>query len=95
VLDRSILPNDPRWSKLMISMVRRARALYASAEPGLALLPRETRLCATICARGYARILNALEEIEHDALTRRARVSAGAKAWIAFSAWRASVRSAA
>lgn len=95
VLDRSIAADDPRWAKLMISMVRRARALYASAEPGLGLLPRETRVCATICAHGYARILNALEGIEHDALTRRASVSAGAKAWIAFSAWRASVRPAA
>ena len=95
VLDRSIPADDLRWRKLMISLVRRARALYASAEPGLALLPRESRVCATICAHGYARILNALARIEHDALTRRARVSAGAKAWIAFSAWRASVRPAA
>lgn len=95
VLDRSIPADDPRWRKLMISLMRRARALYASAEPGLALLPRESRVCATICAHGYARILNALEGIGHDALMRRARVSASAKAWIAFSAWRASVRPAA
>lgn len=91
VLDRSIAADDPRWERLMASMVRRARALYASAEPGLALLPRETRVCATICARGYAGILDALEGIDHDALQRRARVGTRAKAWIAFSALRAHV----
>jgi phytoene synthase len=89
VLERSIAAEDPRWKRLMLSQVRRARALYASAEPGLAMLPRETRVCATICAHGYAGILDALEEIQHDALSRRARVRARTKAWIAFSAWRA------
>ncbi|MEP7064466.1 MAG: phytoene/squalene synthase family protein [Gemmatimonadota bacterium] len=91
VLARSIAPDDPRWKKLMLSQVRRARALYASAEAGLALLPRETRVCATICAHGYAGILDALEQIQHDTLSRRARVSARTKAWIAFAAWRAHV----
>ncbi len=95
VLDRRLRADDPRWRTLMVSMVGRARALYASAQPGLSLLPRETRVCATICARGYARILNALEGIDHDALTRRARVSTGVKAWIAFSAWRSNARPAA
>jgi phytoene synthase len=95
VLARSIAPGDPRWIRLMLSQVRRARALYASAEHGLAMLPRQTRVCATICAHGYAGILDALEGIQHDALSRRARVSARTKAWIAFSAWRAHVLRAA
>ncbi len=95
VLARSIASSDPRWIKLMLSQVRRARSLYASAEHGLAMLPRETRVCATICAHGYAGILDALENIQHNALSRRARVSARTKAWIAFSAWRAHVLRAA
>ena len=48
--------------KLMLSQVRRARALYASAEHGLAMLPRET-LCARRSARTATREFDALEEI--------------------------------
>src|SRR5262249_55493935 len=75
VLDRTIAPADARWTALMRHEISRARTLYALAAPGLDLLAPDARCCASICARGYAEILRALERRRFDSLTGRASVS--------------------
>jgi phytoene synthase len=94
VLARRISASDARWRSLIAYEVGRARSLYESAAPGLAMVDDDARLCTTLCAHGYAAILGALEHIGYDSLTRRARVSNGARATIVWRAWRAA-RSAA
>ncbi|MEP7001282.1 MAG: squalene/phytoene synthase family protein, partial [bacterium] len=69
-----------------------ARALYAQALPGIALLSPDARRCATACAMGYAAILGAIEANDFDTFRVRARVGAGARASVLWNAWRAPVR---
>jgi phytoene synthase len=87
VLGGTIAATDARWQRLMRHQVARARTLYAAAEPGLALVAPDARCCATVCARGYATILRALEGIGYDSLQRRARVGAATKLRIMAGAW--------
>jgi phytoene synthase len=92
VLARTIDPADERWQRLMRYEIARARELYLAASPGLALVDEDARCCATICSRGYASILDALEHRGLDSLTGRARVSTYAKARIMLAAWHESRR---
>lgn len=92
VLARTFHPADSRWIRLMKYETERARALYAEAAPGLALVDPDARCCATICARGYASILGALERRGYDSLTGRARVGTATKARIMLGAWHAARR---
>ena len=79
---------DPRWRALMAFEVARARDLYAQAIPGIALLAPDARRCATACAVGYAGILGAIEAIDYDTFSARARLSTLARASVLWSAWR-------
>jgi phytoene synthase len=79
ILAGTIAPADARWRALLTFQMGRARALYASAEPGIALLAADAQRCARMCAVGYARILDAITAIGYDALGRRARVGAAAR----------------
>jgi phytoene synthase len=72
----------------MAFQVGRARALYAAAEPGLALLAPDAARCAAACAIGYAGILGALERIGYDAINQRARLDAARRAAVLWQAWR-------
>jgi phytoene synthase len=67
---------------------RRARALYAAAIPGIALLAPDAQGCAAACARGYAAILDALERTGWDSLTARASVGGWTRLAVLFDAWR-------
>ncbi|MEO8333403.1 MAG: phytoene/squalene synthase family protein [bacterium] len=87
VLARSI-GADARWRDLMRFQVERARALYAEAMPGIALLSPDARRCATACAVGYAGILDAIEDLDYDTFRSRARVGTMARAGVLWSAWR-------
>ena len=79
---------DPRWRALMAYEVERARGLYAQAMPGIALLAPDARRCATACAVGYAGILGAIEAIDYNTFSARARLSTLARATVLWSAWR-------
>ena len=79
---------DARWRALMQFEMARARALYADATPGIALLAPDARRCATACATGYAGILDAIERIGYDTFRTRARLSSVARAAVLWSAWR-------
>ncbi len=64
--------------------IERTRRLYAEAEEGIALLPREVRYPVLLGSRLYARILNRIEANDYDVFTRRARTSTFEKVSIAW-----------
>ncbi len=88
VLTNRELPRDPRWRAMMQYEIGRARALYAAAMPGIALLAPDAQRCATACATGYAGILTAIESQDFDTISARARLGTFARAGILWSAWR-------
>lgn len=88
VLTNRSLPRDPRWRRLMEFEITRARALYAEAVPGIALLASDSQRCATACATGYAGILTAIEAQEYDTISARARLGNLARVGILWNAWR-------
>ena len=88
ILARALDPRDRRWQSLMRDEIARARGLYDAARPGVAMLHADARRCADLCARGYAAILDAIEQRGHDSLTGRARVSRLERARLLLGAWR-------
>ena len=93
VLSGEVSARDPRWRALMAFEVKRARALYDAALPGIALLAPDARGCATACARGYAAILDVLERTGYDSLTTRASVPTWSRLGVLVDAWRSARRS--
>ena len=89
---RGVPPTDSRWRSLMTFEIARARALYACAMPGIALLAPDSQRCAAACAMGYAGILDAIEAIGYDTFATRARLGFGARAAVAWNVWRTPVR---
>ena len=92
---RGLRPLDQRWRGLMAFEIDRARALYASAMPGIALLAPDSQRCAMACAVGYSGILGAIEAIGYDTFATRARLGLGARAAVAWSVLRTPVASTA
>jgi 15-cis-phytoene synthase len=88
---RGVTPSDGRWQRLMAFEIARARALYASAMPGIALLAPDSQRCATACAIGYAGILGAIEAIGYDTFATRAQLGVKARAAVAWNVWRTPV----
>lgn len=88
VLQRTLNPQDERWRALMAFQIARARTLYDEAIPGITLLAPDAQRCAMMCARGYSRILDAIEQNGYDSLGRRARVGAAARAALLYQVWR-------
>ena len=84
----SRLARDERWRTLMTFEIERARAIYATAVPGIALLAPDTRRCAAACAWGYAAILGAIERNGYDTLAHRARVGGWSRVGVLWDAWR-------
>lgn len=82
------LARDPRWIAFTAAMVARARALYAAATPGIALLAPDARRCAAACATGYAGILGAIERAGYDTISRRAALTSTRRAAVLWRAWR-------
>jgi phytoene synthase len=68
--------------------VSRARAVYAAAMPGIALLDGDAQRCAAACANGYAGILTAIEAQKYDTISTRARIGRIARVGILWNAWR-------
>ena len=84
---RGDVGSDARWRAFMAHQVNRARALYAEAMPGIALLSPDARRCATACAVGYASILDAIEANRYDTFRTRARLGRLARASVLWTAW--------
>jgi phytoene synthase len=89
VLGDTTIARDPRWRALMQFQIARARALFSAAAPGIALLSADSRRCASACATGYAGILRAIEELDYDTVTSRARLGRWAQMGVLLDAWRA------
>jgi 15-cis-phytoene synthase len=70
---------DARWRAFMRYQIARTRALYAEAEPGIALLSAEGRFAIAAAASLYQAILGDIEAHEYDAFHRRAHVGAWGK----------------
>jgi 15-cis-phytoene synthase len=88
VLSNRSLALNPQWRPMMQYEVSRARALYAAALPGIALLAPDAQRCATACATGYAGILSAIEAQNYDTISARARLGNMARVGILWNAWR-------
>lgn len=88
VLTSPRLALESRWRDLMIFEVQRARTLYANALPGIALLSPDSQRCAMACATGYAEILSAIESLNYDTISTRARVNTLSRMRLLWNAWR-------
>ena len=88
VLARRVTARDERWRALMQFEARRARALYAAALPGIALLAPDAQGCAAACARGYAAILDVLERADWDSISARVSVGGWTRLTVLYDAWR-------
>lgn len=87
VLDGTALRRRSAWTAMMRSQVDRARDLYRSALPGIALLQRDAQRCASACAVGYAGILDVIETNHFDSFTRRASLGWPARARVLMHCW--------
>ncbi len=66
---------DESFIALMKFQIRRVRALYDEAAPGIDLLARESRYTVRLALSLYRRILDEIERRDYDVFTRRAFVS--------------------
>ena len=85
---------DDHWIALMRFQIDRCRALYAEAEQGIPLLPREAQYPVLLGGRLYARILNAIERNGYDVFRQRARTTHAEKLALAaatYYEWRYSI----
>jgi phytoene synthase len=70
----------PEFVELMRFEIDRSRALYASADLGIALLPERSAKCVGAARVLYGRILDKIEAQHYDVFASRARVSTREKA---------------
>jgi phytoene synthase len=80
--ERTILTGavDAPFVALMRFQIERVRAMYAEAEPGIALLAPESRYTVRLALSLYREILDRIEANGYDVFTRRAHVPLRAKA---------------
>lgn len=79
---------DPRWRRLILFEIGRARSLYERSLPGISLLAEDSQRCAAACAIGYAATLDALEQALSGALSSRASLGTMARLGVLWEAWR-------
>jgi phytoene synthase len=65
---------DPAWRDLMRFEIERCRALYRSADEGIAMLPPASARCVRAARVLYSEILERIEALDDDVFSRRARV---------------------
>jgi phytoene synthase len=73
----------PAWVELMRFEIDRARALYASADRGIELLPDRSARCIGAARQLYAGILDRIEAAGYDVFAGRVRVPTTAKVRVA------------
>ena len=74
---------DDGWRDLMRFEIDRARALYRSADRGLAMLPPASARCISSARTLYAEILDRIEAADYDVFATRATVPTIRKATLA------------
>jgi phytoene synthase len=77
VRDLQAATASPELRALVAFQVRRARGLFAEAEPAVAAAPRSVRPGVRLAVAVYRRVLDRAEAVEFDVLGRRA----GVRAW--------------
>lgn len=75
-----------KWEHFMKKQIARADALYAEAEPGIALLHPQGRFAVRLASRLYQHILRKLEQQAYDVFSARAKTSTREKLWITLKA---------
>jgi len=70
---------DERFVALMRYEIARVRAMYAEAEPGIAMLARRSRYTVRLALALYRQILDRIEANGYDVFRRRAYVPLGVK----------------
>ena len=88
VIGNESLAQDPRWKRLMIFEIGRARALYERSLPGISMLADDSQRCAAACAIGYAAVLDALEDATISSPGSRASLGTMTRLGILWEAWR-------
>ncbi|MEO5901184.1 MAG: phytoene/squalene synthase family protein [Ilumatobacteraceae bacterium] len=79
---------DQPWIDVMRFEIDRCRALYASADIGIAMLPASSARCVATARRLYSQILDRIEVAGYDVFTTRVRVPMGRKVLTAVAAMR-------
>jgi phytoene synthase len=74
---------DDAWRALMRFEIERARALYRSADRGVAMLPPASARCISAARTLYSEILEHIEAADYDVFARRATVPTRRKASMA------------
>lgn len=74
---------DGAWRELMRFEIDRCRALYRSADEGIAMLPPASARCVGAARVLYSEILDGIEAADYDVFSRRVRVPRRRKAAIA------------
>lgn len=69
----------PDFIDLMKFQIQRARKYYSSADRGIAMLNRDSRLPVLLARENYSRILDKIEENRYQVFTRRAYLNATEK----------------
>lgn len=81
---------NSNFTNLMEYQIARAHALYNAARPGIAMLPRDSRIAVAAAADFYRGILGKIRAARYDVFSRRAHLSFGEKLsalpriWLAF-----------
>ncbi len=78
---------DEPFVELMQFQIERVRAMYAEAEPGIAMLASESRFTVRLALGLYRRILERIEANDYDVFSRRAYVPFRTKLLMALGTW--------
>jgi 15-cis-phytoene synthase len=78
---------SPAVAELLAFEVARARAHYAAAEPGIALLAPSSRPCVRVAFELYGGILDEVEQAGYQVLDRRVRVPGHRRLGVAAHHW--------
>lgn len=85
---------DAAVRRAIADQIATTRATYRQAQPGVAMLRPESRPCIATALTLYSRILDKVEEMDHDVFAKRAAVSIPGKLRVAapalFRTWWAS-----
>ncbi len=77
----------PEFREFMRFQIGRARAYYRSANLGIPMLSRESRMTVRLMSHNYSRILEEIERNDYDVFSRRASVPFRSKLWSVPGLW--------
>jgi phytoene synthase len=81
------------FKRFMGFQMSRARALYVSADEGVALLNKDGQFAVKVASTLYEAILDKIEEAQYDVFEKRVRTNMMEKLVLAYGVWKAEKRS--